>query len=343
MPTRRKDGRWQEQLTVTENGRKKTKYFYGSTKQELLHKIAAYQQTAAVGPPFSAVADAWWEEKEREVADGTVKSYLAALSRARAWFGDTPVAQITPADVRRFMSDYVAQNHPARKTAVTQRQIVRNIMAYAFRQGYITANPVQDIELPRNLAKTPRELPSDAEIRAAVSGWDQPFGMFALFLAYTGLRRGELLALTWEDVDLEHSCIHVTKSLYYQHGTGKPCIKAPKTAKGTRTVPLLNALRVHLRPGTGLIFPSAHGGYMRDKAFRANWQRFQQAAGVTCTPHQLRHAFATMLFDADVPAKDAQDILGHAQLSTTQDIYTHIRETRREKLRSQLADINYDV
>lgn len=343
MPTKRKDGRWQEQLTITEGGRPKQKYFYGKTKQEVLKKIAAWQQSAASGPPFSTVADDWWAEKEREIADGTVKSYYAALSRARAWFGSTPVTEITPVDVRRFMADYVDRARPAKKTAVTQRQIVRNIMSYACRQGYIDTNPVQDIELPRTLKKTPRDLPSDAEIRAAVSGWDLPFGMFALFLAYTGLRRGELLALTWEDVDLERGCIHVTKSLYYQHGTGTPQIKEPKTAKGTRTVPLLNALRIHLQPGTGLIFPSAHGGYMRDKAFRANWQRFQVAAGVTCTPHQLRHAFATMLYDANVPAKDAQDILGHAQLSTTQDIYTHIREARREKLRTQLAGIDYDV
>lgn len=128
MPTKRKDGRWQEQLTITEGGRPKQKYFYGRTKQEVLKKIAAWQQRAAVGPAFAEVADAWWAEKEREVADGTVKSYIAALSRARAWFGDTPVTEITPVDVRRFMADYVDRARPAKKTAVTQRQIVRNIM-----------------------------------------------------------------------------------------------------------------------------------------------------------------------------------------------------------------------
>ena len=70
------------------------------------------------------------------------------------------------------------------------------------------------------------------------------------------------------------------------------------------------------------------------------WNRYKAASGVTCSPHQLRHCFATMLFEADVPESDAQELLGHAQISTTKDIYTHIRDSRKKKVRESLYGID---
>ena len=79
MATKRADGRWQEQLTVTEHGQRKQKYFYGKTKAEVLRKIAAYKEETKDGPLFSAVADDYWEAALETLADNTQSGYRPAL------------------------------------------------------------------------------------------------------------------------------------------------------------------------------------------------------------------------------------------------------------------------
>jgi integrase len=339
MATKRADGRWQEQLTITENGQRKQKYFYGKTKAEVLRKIAAYKEEAAQGPLFSVVAEQWLEEAERTLAHNSFRGYLAAYRRAVAYFGATPITSIQPIHLRQFLDNFTEANVPSKSTARTQRQVLCNIFGRAFDKGILQTNPVIGLKLKKGLPETHRTLPSDAEIKLIQENWDKPFGMFAYWILYTGLRRGELLALTWEDIDFKNGTISVNKSLYYR--SGRPEIKRPKTAKGERVVPLMSALRKRLVPGKGIIFHDEDGGHIGEMRFISLWGKYAQQSGVNCTPHQLRHAFATMLFDNDIEAKDAQDILGHAYLATTQDVYTHIREERRKKIRDKLIDVDF--
>ena len=79
---------------------------------------------------------------------------------------------------------------------------------------------------------------------------------------------------------------------------------------------------------------------MTEMHFQLLWEKYRAESGVGCTPHQLRHAFATLLYEADVGEKDAQEILGHAQISTTRDIYTHIREQHRQKVYTNLRTMD---
>ena len=80
-----------------------------------------------------------------------------------------------------------------------------------------------------------------------------------------------------------------------------------------------------------LLFPNESGELMRETQFQRQWELYCKATGLSITPHQLRHAYATILFNAGIDDKDAQELLGHANLSTTRDIYTHITQRRREK------------
>lgn len=347
MPTKRSDGRWQERVTITVDGQKKQKFFYGKTRAEVKSKIAAYQEEQATGPAFSKVADDYWVTAEQNLAPNSLRGYHPAYLRAKAYFTNTPIATIEPVHIRRFMDHYITENQPAKKTAATQRQMLRNIFAFAFDKGFVKSNPVDGQKLKKGLAQTTRTMPSDADIRAVKENWDKHFGMFAYWILYTGLRCGELLALTWDDVDFENGFIRVNKSVYYVGG--QPHIKEPKTEKGIRLVPLMTALRLKLNPPapflnpSGLVFPDTQDRIIREKPFRKRWKSYAEKAGITCTPHQLRHAYATMLFDNDVNPKDAQELLGHAQLSTTQDVYTHIREQRRQKIRDKLIDVDIEA
>lgn len=341
MPTKRKDGRWQEQVTVTVNGQTKQKFFYGKTKSELLAKVAAYREEQKTGPLFSKVADDWWYEAIETLAANSQRNYRPAYIRAKNYFGTSYISSIRPVHIRQFMDWYTETERPAKKTAGTQRQILLNIFGYAFDKGYIDTNPASGLKLKKGLSQTARDLPSDDEIRVIKNSYDKPFGMFAYWILYTGLRRSELLALTWEDVDFENNFIRVNKTLYYVNG--RAAIKPPKTEKGDRVVPLMTALRKRLEPGNGLIFKNTLGTYIAEKQFQRLWARYADHTGITCTPHQIRHAYATMLFDNDIEAKDAQELMGHAQLSTTQNIYTHIRDSRRKKTRDKLIDVDFDI
>lgn len=333
---KRKDGRWQEQITVVEKGRKVRKYFYGRTKKDVLLKIAAYKERQEAGALFGDVAAEWWEQHESTLGPITGKSYIPALKRAEAHFGATPISRIKPTDIHVFLRDIIAEKKMAQKTARTQLMVINLVFKYAVQSGYIEINPARDLEIPKGLQKTPRLLPSDDDIARIKRSTDCQMGMFALWVMYTGCRKSELLALTWEDVDVRARTITISKSRYQVNN--KTYIKEPKTEAGYRVLPLLTKLYERVTPGKGLIFPAADGDMMTERRFELDWNKYRRDAGISCTPHQLRHCYATMLYEEGISVKDAQELLGHAQASTTQDIYTHIREQRKEKIRAGLLD-----
>lgn len=333
--TKRKDGLWQETMTVEERGRPVRKFFYGRTKAEVLRKVAAFEEARQKGRTFREVAEEWWADAEPGLAPNTLRGYRPAIARAKDRFGDSYIRAIKPSDINTFIRDFTKQHQAADKTVRTQLMMVNLICKYAVSTGDLEANPARDISIPKGLKKESRMLPSDEDIKRVKGAENCTFGLFALLTLYTGCRRGEALALTWDDIDLENRLISITKSVYQQSNT--PMLKEPKTEAGRRTVPLLDRLAERLKPGRGLLFPDPKtGGLMTEMHFQRLWKAYAAESGVTATPHQLRHAFATMLFEADVNEKDAQEILGHAQLSTTRDIYTHIRDQRRQKTYTQL-------
>lgn len=338
--TRRPNGLWQQQLTVYERGQKRTRYFYGHTKQEVLEKIAAFKNEAARGRLFEDVADDWWADAEPKLAYNTTKPYRPALRRAKERFHGVYIRTIKPVDINRFIRDFIRAENAADKTARTQLMVVNLICKWATENGDLDSNPARDASIPRDLPKQKRTMPTDEDIKRVKASADCTFGLFALWLIYTGCRRGELLALDWSDVDLEAHTIQISKSVYQPEKT--PMIKTPKTASGIRTLPLLRKLEEQITPQrSGLIFPDpVTGGLMTENHCTRLWNKYQKESGVTCTPHQLRHAYATMLFEAGISPKDAQELLGHAQLSTTMDIYTDIRQQRKVQIRNQLLDVD---
>lgn len=335
---KRSDGLWQEQLTVMEGGKKKQKYFYGKTKAAVLRKIADYEEVQDLGPAFSPIAEAWWEEQEQILAPNSQKCYKPAYKRVLTYFGEKRIKEVRPCDIADFLQDFVNSTGAADKTARNQLIVVNQIFKYAVRKGVVDANPARDITVPRGLTKKKRGSASADDIKKVKESAELPFGLFAYWILYTGMRRGELLALDWSDVDMDAGQISVSKSMYY--ADGKPQVKAPKTESGVRVLPIFAKLRERITPGTGLVFPGSKG-HLTEGEFLVQWNRYVRLSGISCTPHELRHSYATILWENKIDPKDAQYLLGHAQLSTTMDIYTDIREAHMQKVRASLvgADI----
>lgn len=338
---KRKDGLYQQHIVVEVDGVKKRKYFYGRKKKDVLDKIREYREISDVGPTYKAVSEEWWAVHEKELSYNSVKAYSSAIRRAEDHFGQRRVRDIRPADISAFLRSYAAEHDLAHASASIQRIVINLALRYAVEKGYLDTNPCRDAYLPSGLKKGVRDIASDEDIKRVKESRHCTFGDFAYWAIYTGMRRGELLALTWEDVDLTNRVITVSKSLH--HPGGKPTVKRPKTDAGVRVVPIIDALLCAIPDGprSGPVFPSPNGGYLSSSQFFWRWAKYRAESHVTATPHQLRHAYATMLFEVGIDSKDAQILLGHANETTTRNIYTHIRKSREERTRDKLMTADY--
>lgn len=311
----------------TINGKRKA--FRGKTDAEVERKMLAYQEALAQGKTFAQVADAWEREHFEEVAPNTLRSYRPALRRAVEHFGDDLIRSITPPQVKSFIVDF-ATGGRAKKTVTTQLQICNMIFSYAVERGECNTNPCAYVSIPKGLKKTYRDAasPRDEEIvKQTPHIWLLPY-----FILYTGVRKGEALAIQGRDIDLKAMVIHITKSVYHDGG-GKPRIKSPKTESGVRDIPLLLPLVPHLpkklRPDAYLFSDDGGETPLTEGQYARHWKAYAKSTGITCSAHRLRHSFATLIFECGVELKDAQDILGHSTAAMTQDVYTHLRDTRR--------------
>lgn len=332
MVKKRKDGLIEK--TVTVNG--KRIHFYGKTNKEVYDKIAEYKEKKAT-ISFTEVADEWWSTHMETIAYNTTKGYKPAYERAVNWFGDDPVSDIAPVDISKELRN-MAKKY-ADKTIRTQLLVINLIFKYAVEVGYVPANPARDLSAPTGLGKRKVTSPEAKDIVAIKKGLSATFGLFAYMALYTGMRKGELLALTYEDIDLKNRVINVNKSLY--HESNVPKVKTPKTAASATYIPILDALLPHIpKKKHGIVFANDKGEYMSETQFQRQWELYTKETGVTCTPHQLRHCFATMLFEADVPPEKAQRLLRHANLSTTIDIYTDLRVEKQKEIFKDVYDID---
>lgn len=316
----RPDGLHESIITI--NGKRKA--FRGKTDREVWTKIKNYKAELDSGKTdtFANVAHAWWCEIEPTLAPNTYKGYSPAYDRAVSEFGAEDVSKITAKDIEKYIQR-IAKTY-AKKTVITQRQIIRQIMNKAQREGYIQYNPAEAVLLPKNLPQEKRHAPSSDQIKRIKDNVNDEFGLFAFLIYYTGCRRGEAEGLMYEDIDLQTNMISIRRSVYNVSTT--PKIKEPKSDAGVRRVPLLPALRSVLQcKQSGFIF-SDDGGKTPtpDWKISRRYEAYQRRVGVTVSPHEIRHGYATALHEAGVDYKTAQKLLGHAQLSTTMDVYTDI-------------------
>jgi len=323
----RPDGLHESIIVVTmADGTRKRKAFRGKTDTEVYNKIKAYGREAASHPDgvlFKVEARAWWNAIEPTLEYNTIKSCRPAYKRAVDRFGEEVAAKLTAKEIDRYIQEFAVTR--ARKTVVTQLQVIRQILRQAELDGVIHYNPAQAVRPPRNLPQTRREAPTKEEIQRIKDSVNLPFGLFAFLIYHTGCRRGEALALKGTDIDRKKRLVHITKSIY--HEGNKPRLKRPKTEKGYRGRTPLSALDTALpkRLGKGFLF-SLDGGEtpLTNDKMTELYDQYRAASGVTVTAHQIRHGYATALFENGIDPKTAQTLLGHAQLSTTMDIYTHV-------------------
>lgn len=200
-------------------------------------------------------------------------------------------------------------------------------------------NPALGVRYPAGSKGTHRALTQD-EIDIVANNWHKHrTGIWIMIMLFAGLRRGEMMALKWSDIDFENQMLTVNSAIHFEGN--KPVLGKTKTAAGKRTVPiplpLFTAFQQKKAEGRNGIYvcQAASGGLISQTALRYGIRSFLVAMAkiadcdVSFRCHDLRHTYATFLYDLGIDLKTAQYYLGHAEIKMTMQIYTHLSEQRK--------------
>lgn len=322
MFTRRKDGRYQASW-YDETGHRH--FLCDKDPERLWHRMNDPIEPEVI--TFEQISAEWCRRHWERIGYKTAEAYTAPLRRINEHFGSMRAEDVTAAEINAYLISLGKQGY-ARRTVQMSRDILNMIFNDAIVDGQVKVNPCAAVSLPRNLSSSKRTVPPDEAIQAVRRGASAPFGLFALLCLYSGLRRGEALALRYEDIHRDTKTITVSKAVEFIGND--PQLKQPKTAAGVRSAILLDVLAEQIPEGKGYIFANEQGGLLTKMQYRKRWSRYCESIGYQLTAHQLRHGFATILYEAGVQDKDAQELLGHATITLTRDVYTHIRQARRD-------------
>jgi len=274
-------------------------------------------------------------EVERGLARNTLASYGSDLRHLLQFLKGrrTAIVAVDRAEVQAFAR---AQRRAGRSPRSVARAIVaaRTFFRFLHREGQIAADPTREVESPRSGVSLPRFLSFDEVERlleapdAATALGCRDRAMLEILYA-TGARVSELVGLRLDAIDLEVGVV-------VARGKGAKERVVPIGARAVEQVrAYLQSARSHLLRGAAspLLFVNGRGGRMSRQGFWKNLKRYGVACGIRnhLSPHVLRHSFATHLLERGADLRSVQQMLGHADISTTQ-IYTHVNRERLRRL-----------
>ena len=303
-------------------------------------------------PTFKEVADLWLESYETTVKPTTyqnTKNYLEALIEHH--FKDVRIESVSVAMMQKIVIDlskkYVAY--------LNYLSIVNRVFKYAMHLDIIQTNPVDRIIRPKQqearkekIALTKEEL--NQFLKLAKEDAKPVLYVAWHTLAYTGLRRGELLGLEWSDIDFKNKTISINRTLVSING--RLSVQSPKTKRSTRTISLddstvqvlknwkLEQKKTFFKNGIksrNIVITNTVGGYFDFGNFRDDLQTFISKHKLKqFSVHSLRHTHASLLFEAGIEPKTISDRLGHSNIQTTLDMYTHLNDRQRSDVADRL-------
>lgn len=295
------------------------------------------------GVTYGEVYDMWLPLYKETVKGSTYsKTKINFEHHVLPYFGKVPINKITPTKCQTYANSLAPElvNYKAIYNSASR------VYEYAYKIGLTNqANPFKRVIMPKQRKgkdKTPF-LEKD-ELEAVLEAFRQDgntkWHAYFRLLAYTGMRRGEALALTWPDIDCKNNTVRINKTLSIDYD-GTPCITNTKTSASERTIEIdpetLSILLAYRKTYSGKIdsiyvFPGDKGGFTSLSKPRHNLVRTIKKHGLKpITVHSFRHTHCSLLFDAGWNIKDVQERLGHSDIKTTMDIYAHVTEDKKRK------------
>ena len=353
MVRKRDDGRWEGRIVVghKQNGEPIFRYVYGATQKELLSKLhQRLEQFADVElTEDSRLTVAEWLERwlseymPGTIREGTLKGYrMYARNYVNSYIGDKIISQITSFDFQKLYAKLRKQGrlhpHPEHGNALADATICRvhcmlhSAMKTAAREHLIPKNPVDGVTSPKPNYR-PKQILNEEQMDTFLAAVDKDEIWRDLFYVEltTGLRRGELCGLKWQDFDEDAGTLRIERSVGVKGG-GELTIDLPKTPNSIRTIilPPSTTERLRERKETALTEWIFHDPLHPESPVKPNsaYNRMKTILKNEGLPsirfHDLRHIFSTRALASGVDAKTLSGILGHTNASFTLDTYTHV-------------------
>lgn len=315
-----------------------------------------------------------------EVAESTLVSYIYAYNKhVRPELGKRLVTAIRESDVKRFYIKKIGEEGLSVSYCDNMSKVIEPVLELAVKDGLIDINPARGVM--RDLRKRKDWNPNTREaltvsqqeslVNFVVSSWEyRSFIPYLTVFLGTGMRAGELLGLTWDDIDFDNNTVNIDHTLNYKISlNGGKCIyyvTYPKSRKGVRKIPMLKEVReifeeLYRRRNdfnkdyqpvvdgyTNFIFRDLNGNLMNSgrlnrtlKNIIDEYNRTEEAIALLekrdpvplpkITCHHLRHTFCTRIIEAGVGIKTAQYWMGHRFAGTTLKIYLSVSENRNKE------------
>lgn len=328
----------------------------GHSRNEVKDKLAALMRAHEEKRPIPSQREKvgpflrrWLDEVARPTLRASTYSSYDTILKAHLTpgLGRHAIAKLTPADIQMFLNQKLASGLSPRRVQYIHA-VLRRALVTAERWGMVSRNVAKLVDPPR----VPRHeisplTPEEAKLLMDSSADDRYRALYLTALA-TGLRQGELLALRWEDVDLDAGRLHVRHTL--ANVAGKLTLLEPKTDRSRRMLMLpdvvIDALRAHrtrqrmerLVAGSrwvdsGHVFTSTVGTPIHAATATRAFQAALTRAGLPHSRfHDLRHAAATFLLAQGMTLEDVKNQLGHSSIVLTSNTYGHVLEQRQRQV-----------
>jgi len=330
---KRKDGLYETSRKV--NGKKIM--FRGKTIAEVNKKILEYDTSTKQGRKFPVICDEWLEQKEKEIRNATLVHYTQCTEYIKNELTDY-VGSYKPLDIKRFLSKLESKEF-SKQTIQGYFNCLKQIFAFAVLTGDIDINPCQEVKLSRNLPQGKRNALTE-EQEQLVANYRGEDWFLGVMLLYTGCRRGEIMALTWQDIDLDKGTITINKKVDYSHPI--PVIDdRTKNENGMRTIPIFYPLRKAIEEyginHIGLVFSDRNGNIVPYSELYSRWIRYTTRVGIVgVVMHQFRHSFSTLCFESGIDVKSASAFLGDSE-QVMNAVYTQLRQSVKMSSAEQLS------
>ena len=364
---KRKDGRWEGRYVVGHDpitGKMISRNVLGKTQAQVKEKLRTaienskrldYTQTGkyTVGQWMDEWFEAYAKVKVRPSSHQTYKGYIE--NHIKPNIGDIPIEKLTSLQLQKFYRLLLTEGRVPRiesekqpkglsaKTVRNINQVISSAMDMAVRHKLILSNPTEGCELPKVEHREMKTLP--AEQLGAFLREAEESGVYELYYLdlATGLRRGELLGLKWEDIDLQNGVIHVRRQVARVDGEVKEMpLKTKNSYRNISisqdAVAMLTEMEAHR--SSDYVFPSSTGGPISPDGVNNMLHRVLKRAGLPSIRfHDLRHTFATLALQNGVDIKTVSGMLGHFSAGFTLDTYAHVTTSAQKEAARTMGNV----
>ena len=292
---------------------------------------------------ISQIADLWKEEKRQFVKKSTFAAYsLIVETHLQPAFGN--LTAVTEKDVQDFVLQKL-NGGLSQKTIKDMLIVLRMILKFGAKKNYCVYAPI-DVIFPTDRERQELEVLSIANQKKIMRFVEDNFTFrnLGIFICLsTGIRIGEICALTWDDIDTDNGVIHIRKTIQRiyvkENGIKKTelLIDTPKTATSMRDIPMIKDLYEILKPlkkvvNNNYFVLTNEATPTEPRTYRNYYKKLLDKLGIPPIKfHGLRHSFATRCIESKCDYKTVSVILGHSNISTTLNLYVHPNYEQKKK------------